>query len=124
MYIEKSSGITVSNLRFKNAPNVFHSVTGSSTNVVYTGLQLSAVEDDGAVPKNTDGFDVGSSTYVTIHNTTVVNDDDCVAFKSGSSYTTVTDITCTGSHGKLASSVQLSHTHASFCLLKVYPWAL
>ncbi|EIM81520.1 extracellular exo-polygalacturonase [Stereum hirsutum FP-91666 SS1] len=99
MYIEKSSGITVSNLRFKNAPNVFHSVTGSSTNVIYTGLQLSAVEDDGAVPKNTDGFDVGLSTFVTIHNTTVVNDDDCVAFKSGSSFTTVTDITCTGSHG-------------------------
>lgn len=123
MYIEKSSGITVSNLRFKNAPNVFHSVTGSSTNVIYTGLQLSAVEDDGAVPKNTDGFDVGSSTFVTIHNTTVVNDDDCVAFKSGSSFTTVTDITCTGSHGTLSLSHRLPHVNTLSCVLKVYPWA-
>lgn len=36
---------------------------------------------------------------MTIANTKVTNQDDCVAFKSGSNYVTVTDITCTGSHG-------------------------
>lgn len=50
-------------------------------------------------PKNTDGFDIGESTYVTIADTTVKNDDDCVAFKPSSNYVTVDTITCTGSHG-------------------------
>jgi galacturan 1,4-alpha-galacturonidase len=56
-------------------------------------------------PKNTDGFDVGASTYVTIQHTSVTNDDDCVAFKPGSTYTYVKDITCTGSHGLSVGSL-------------------
>ncbi|KAK0225623.1 extracellular exo-polygalacturonase [Armillaria fumosa] len=107
MYIDGSSDITVENLRFKNAPNVFHSVVGGSTNIIYSGLTLTAAkaEDDGADPKNTDGFDVGKSTYVEITNTTVTNQDDCVAFKPGANYVTVTDITCTGSHGLSVGSL-------------------
>ncbi|KAK7062761.1 hypothetical protein VNI00_000250 [Paramarasmius palmivorus] len=92
-------------LSFKNAPNVFHSVTDGATNVIYRGLKLNATPKDGVTPKNTDGFDVGKSTYVTISNTNVVNQDDCVAFKPGSNYVTVTDITCTGSHGLSVGSL-------------------
>lgn len=51
------------------------------------------------MPKNTDGFDVGASQFVTLRNIKVSNQDDCVAFKPGANFTTVTDITCTGSHG-------------------------
>ncbi|KAF9007284.1 putative endo-xylogalacturonan hydrolase A [Hymenopellis radicata] len=110
MYIEDgSSDITVRDLRFKNPPNVFHSVSGSSKNVLYTRLVLTAAqasdEPDGAVPKNTDGFDVGQSTYVTISDTKVSNQDDCVAFKPGSNFVTVTNITCTGSHGLSVGSL-------------------
>lgn len=104
-YITGSSSITISDLTFKNPPNVFHSVTGSSTNVVYSGLTMSAVSTSSTVAHNTDGFDVGASTYVTIKNTTVVNDDDCVAFKSGTNYCTVDTITCTGSHGLSVGSL-------------------
>ncbi|SJK97192.1 related to polygalacturonase 1 precursor [Armillaria ostoyae] len=94
-------------LRFKNAPNVFHSVVGGSTNILYSGLTLTAAkaDDDGADPKNTDGFDVGKSTYVEITNTTITNQDDCVAFKPGANYVTVTDITCKGSHGLSVGSL-------------------
>ncbi|ESK92759.1 extracellular exo-polygalacturonase [Moniliophthora roreri MCA 2997] len=105
MYISGGSNIVVENLYFKNAPNVFHSVTDGATNVIYRGLKLNATPKDGAVPKNTDGFDVGKSTYVTISNTNVVNQDDCVAFKPGCNYVTVTDITCTGSHGLSVGSL-------------------
>ncbi|EEB98324.1 hypothetical protein MPER_02191 [Moniliophthora perniciosa FA553] len=105
MYISGGSNIVVENLSFKNAPNVFHSVTDGATNVIYRGLKLNATPKDGAVPKNTDGFDVGKSTYVTISNTNVVNQDDCVAFKPGCNYVTVTDITCTGSHGLSVGSL-------------------
>jgi galacturan 1,4-alpha-galacturonidase len=48
MYIEgKSSSITISDLKFQNAPNVFHSVTGDSSNIIYSGLNLYAVAVDG-----------------------------------------------------------------------------
>ncbi|KAF8994407.1 family 28 glycoside hydrolase [Cyathus striatus] len=92
--INNSKNIAVTKLRFKNAPNVFHDVKGGSTNILY-----------GAVPKNTDGFDVGASKYVTIQNVKVTNQDDCVAFKAGADYTTVTDITCSGSHGLSVGSL-------------------
>jgi galacturan 1,4-alpha-galacturonidase len=105
MYINNSKNIKVHHLTFKNPANVFHSVTGGSSNVVYDNLIMTATPKDGAVPKNTDGFDVGTSTFVTISNTKVTNQDDCVAFKSGSSYTTVTKITCSGSHGLSVGSL-------------------
>ncbi|KAG6909344.1 hypothetical protein DXG01_000944 [Tephrocybe rancida] len=104
MYITGGSNIIVENLAFKNAPNVFHSVVGSATNVVYRGLTLKAVATDTVTPKNTDGFDVGAS-YVTISNTTIQNQDDCIAFKPGANYVTATDITCTGSHGLSVGSL-------------------
>jgi galacturan 1,4-alpha-galacturonidase len=56
-------------------------------------------------PKNTDGFDIGASTDVTISNVNVRNDDDCVAFKPGADGITVTGITCTGSHGLSVGSL-------------------
>ncbi|KAL0059800.1 hypothetical protein AAF712_013441 [Marasmius tenuissimus] len=105
MYISGGSKITVENLQFKNPPNVFHSVTDGATNVVYRGLNLNATPKDGATPKNTDGFDVGKSTTVTIANTKVTNQDDCVAFKPGCNLVTVTNITCTGSHGLSVGSL-------------------
>lgn len=98
-YVDGSSDVTVSNLVFKNAPNVFHSSTGGSSNVAYTNITLSAISNSDNEPKNTDGWDIGDSTHVTINGATVMNDDDCVAFKPGANYVEVYDITCNGSHG-------------------------
>lgn len=42
---------------------------------------------------------------MTIQTVKVSNQDDCVAFKAGSTYTTVKDITCTGSHGLSVGSL-------------------
>ncbi|KAM3064910.1 hypothetical protein ACMFMF_011526 [Clarireedia jacksonii] len=94
-----SSGITIKNLQVKNPPNVFFSVNGGSTNIVYSGLTMTARSKSDHAPKNTDGFDIGSSTYVTLKNIVVSNQDDCVAFKPGANYVTVDTISCTGSHG-------------------------
>ncbi|KAL2835991.1 pectin lyase fold/virulence factor [Aspergillus pseudoustus] len=105
LYITGGSAIEVSNLRQKNPPNVFISVKGGTTNAVFADLRLDATSKSSNPPKNTDGFDIGESTYVTISNTTVSNDDDCVAFKPGCEYLTVTDITCTGSHGLSVGSL-------------------
>ncbi|KAL7629493.1 hypothetical protein AAE478_001014 [Parahypoxylon ruwenzoriense] len=108
-YITGSKNIIIQNLRFKNAPNVFHSVTGGSSNVQYLDIKLSATSKSSNRPKNTDGWNVGASTYVTISGATVVNDDDCVALKPGANYATVTDITCTGSHGISVGSLGNKH---------------
>ena len=51
------------------------------------------------MPKNTDGFDIGESTYVTMSNIVVTNDDDCIALKPGANYVSIDTVTCTGSHG-------------------------
>ncbi|KAI9727876.1 MAG: hypothetical protein M1834_007922 [Cirrosporium novae-zelandiae] len=109
-YITKSSGITVENLYFKNAPNVFHSAVGSSTNIVYKDITLKATSKSDNDPKNTDGWDIGPASYVTITNATVTNDDDCVAFKPGANYVTVDTITCKGSHGLSVGSLGKTNT--------------
>lgn len=88
------SGITI-----KDSPS-FHVVTGgNSKNVVYSGLTLHSVSSSSNVAHNTDGFDIGPASYVTVENTKVTNDDDCVVLKPGASYVTTSGVTCIGSHG-------------------------
>lgn len=108
-YVDGSSNVAISNLVFKDAPNVFHSATGGSSNVAYTDITLSAVSTSDNAAKNTDGWDIGESTHVTINNASVVNDDDCVAFKPGANYAEVYDITCDGSHGISVGSLGSKH---------------
>jgi galacturan 1,4-alpha-galacturonidase len=103
--ITGSTGITVSNLKFKNAPNVFHSTTGSSTNIVYSAVALAAASKSTNAPKNTDGWDIGPASYVSVIDATVSNQDDCIAFKPGADHVTVDTITCTGSHGLSVGSL-------------------
>ncbi|KAF5366849.1 hypothetical protein D9758_006488 [Tetrapyrgos nigripes] len=107
--ISGGSNIVVENLLFRNPPNVFHSVNGNAKNVIYRGLIMQAIPTSTVIPKNTDGFDVGASTFVTISNVTVQNQDDCVAFKPGCNFLTVTDITCSGSHGLSVGSLGQSN---------------
>ncbi|GAW25033.1 putative endo-xylogalacturonan hydrolase A [Rosellinia necatrix] len=104
-WINGSRDVIVQNLRFKDAPNVFHSARGDSSNVRYIDIDLSAVSRSGNLPKNTDGWDIGPASHVSIAGATVANDDDCVAFKPGASDVTVTDITCAGSHGLSVGSL-------------------
>ncbi|KAF2714499.1 glycoside hydrolase family 28 protein [Pleomassaria siparia CBS 279.74] len=99
-----SKNIIVQNLLFKNAPNVFHSASSGTSNIQYIDVTLSATSESSAPAKNTDGWDV-SGSYITIQGAKVTNDDDCVAFKPGANYVTVTDITCTGSHGLSVGSL-------------------
>ncbi|CAI7579858.1 unnamed protein product [Penicillium discolor] len=99
LYITGGSNIEVSNLRQKNPPNVFNSIKGDTKTAKFLNLNMDAVSKSKNEPKNTDGFDIGASTDVTISNVHVTNDDDCVAFKPGADGVIVKGITCTGSHG-------------------------
>ncbi|KAI1116799.1 glycoside hydrolase family 28 protein [Nemania sp. NC0429] len=104
-WINGSRDVVVQNLKFKNAPNVFHSARGGSSNVQYLDVELSATSKSANLPKNTDGWDIGPASFVTVARARVTNDDDCVAFKPGARYVTVTDITCIGSHGLSVGSL-------------------
>ncbi|KAI9691612.1 MAG: hypothetical protein M1822_007683 [Bathelium mastoideum] len=105
VYTAGGSDITFGGFSMVNPPNVFHSANGGASNIVYTSLNLSAISTSKNPAHNTDGFDVGPATYVTYNNIVVLNDDDCIAFKSGASYITVDGITCTGSHGLSVGSL-------------------
>lgn len=106
IYISGGSDITISGFTLKNVPNAFFGQKGGVTNVNYASLTLTAASKSTNLPKNTDGFDIGESTYTTIKNVYVSNQDDCVAFKSGCNYVTVDGITCTGTnHGLSVGSL-------------------
>ncbi|KAJ5543918.1 endopolygalacturonase A [Penicillium frequentans] len=59
-------------------------------------------DDEGG--HNTDGFDIGESTYITITGAVVKNQDDCVAINSGENIY-FSGGTCSGGHGLSIGSV-------------------
>ncbi|TKA30620.1 hypothetical protein B0A50_02340, partial [Salinomyces thailandicus] len=57
-----------------------------------------------AAAHNTDGFDISSCNNTVVKNSTVLNQDDCVAVTSGD-HVTVSNMYCDGSHGLSIGSV-------------------
>jgi galacturan 1,4-alpha-galacturonidase len=109
IYFTNASNIIFTNLKVKDAPFWFIFVTGNSINIKFTDLIISAVTTSRNRPANTDGFDTGECTNVSISNTHVTNGDDCVSFKNGSNYIRVDNITCIGSHGLSVGSLGEKH---------------
>lgn len=74
---------SISGLNILNTPVQVFSIYSS------TGLTLSDITidnsagDSGSLAANTDAFDVGSSTSITISGANVKNQDDCLAVNSG-----------------------------------------
>lgn len=101
----------ISNLNIQNWPVHCFSITGGS------GLTLSGINLDNSAGNaandasdglpaahNSDGFDISSTTGLTLENSVVNNQDDCVAVTSGSDIT-VTGMTCIGGHGLSIGSI-------------------
>ncbi|KAH8662403.1 glycoside hydrolase family 28 protein [Xylariales sp. PMI_506] len=104
-----SSEVTVSGLTLKNPPNAFIAQK-TATSLTYSSLTMTAASKSTNLPKNTDGFDIGQSTYTTIKNVYISNQDDCIAFKSGANYVTVDTVTCAGTnHGTVVGSLGQSN---------------
>lgn len=94
-----ASNIIFTKLKLKDAPCFFLYIISSSTNIKFSNLVLSAVSTSINEPINTDGIDTSESSYITIDNVHITNNDDCVCFKNGSNYITVNNVTCVGSRG-------------------------
>ena len=74
---------TITNLHIQNTPVQAVSINGAS-GLTITGMTIdNSAGDAGALGHNTDGFDIGSSSDVTITGANVYNQDDCVAVNSG-----------------------------------------
>ncbi|PMD65878.1 glycoside hydrolase family 28 protein [Hyaloscypha bicolor E] len=101
-YAHSMKSSIISGLNFKNSPVQLMSIN-SATDLVVTNL----VMDNSAgtsLGHNTDAFDVGSSTGVTITGANIQNQDDCLAINSGTSIS-FTGGTCSGGHGLSIGSV-------------------
>jgi polygalacturonase len=86
--ITKCDGLEISGLTLDNS-------AGYASNPISSGLP--AVH-------NSDGIDLLSTSNALLTNTTVINQDDCVAVTSGSNIT-VSQMHCSGGHGLRIGSV-------------------
>ncbi|KAE9973398.1 hypothetical protein BLS_003607 [Venturia inaequalis] len=109
--ISKLDHSTITGLTIKNYP--VHGITVSNTrNLTISEILLD--NSAGSAPNerstplaaahNTDGFGLANSTMVTLTNSTVINQDDCVAITSGRKYM-VSRMVCVGGHGLAIGSV-------------------
>nr|CAM33159.2 endopolygalacturonase 5 [Botrytis cinerea] len=95
---------TIENLYFYNPPVQVMSIN-SATDLTVSGVTIDAQDGDtDSLGANTDGFDIGSSTTVTITGANVYNQDDCVAINSGTGITFSGGV-CSGGHGLSVGSV-------------------
>ncbi|KAF8297374.1 hypothetical protein DL93DRAFT_2103128 [Clavulina sp. PMI_390] len=98
---------TFTNTIVKNAPA--RSVAIGGANVVVSSVTVDNSDGD-SLGKNTDGFDVSSDGPVTIQNSKVHGQDDCLAINRGNKIT-FTGNTCTGpTHGISIGSIKSDTT--------------
>lgn len=101
----------LSDLTIKNWPVHGIDVTNSQ-NVTLERIHMdnsagdapNAISDGLAAAHNSDGFGISSSDFVTIRDTTVINQDDCWAATSGTNIT-VSRLYCQGGHGLSIGSI-------------------
>lgn len=101
-YAHSLKSSTLTGLNFLNSPVQLMSID-SATTLTVSGLTMDNSAGD-SLGHNTDAFDVGSSTGVTISGANIKNQDDCLAINSGTSIT-FTGGTCSGGHGLSIGSV-------------------
>lgn len=79
----KLTDSAITDLHIQNTPVQAVSVNGVD-GLTISGMTIDNTAGDGAGGgKNTDGFDIGSSSNVVITGANVYNQDDCVAVNSG-----------------------------------------
>ncbi|KAL5338971.1 glycoside hydrolase [Aspergillus crustosus] len=100
-YAHKLNKSNIQGLKVYNTP-----VQGFSVQADHLTITDVLIDNTAGTSKghNTDAFDIGSSTYITIDGATVYNQDDCLAINSGE-HITFTNGYCNGGHGLSIGSV-------------------
>ncbi|OJD34167.1 glycoside hydrolase family 28 protein [Diplodia corticola] len=94
---------SIKGLNVKNTPVQAFSIN-SSSGLTLDSITINNSAGDSAGGHNTDAFDVGSSDSITISNSNIQNQDDCLAINSGTNIK-FTGNTCSGGHGISIGSV-------------------
>ncbi|KAJ5863554.1 uncharacterized protein N7529_005470 [Penicillium soppii] len=102
-YAHKMVSSTISDIKIVNSPVQVFSINGA-TDLTLSDITIDNSDGDTEGGHNTDAFDVGSSTGITITGATVYNQDDCLAINSGTDIT-FTGGLCSGGHGLSIGSV-------------------
>ncbi|KAI0087365.1 pectin lyase-like protein [Irpex rosettiformis] len=76
-----------------------------SQNVTYKNISINTVSYSSSPTANSDGWDIYRSDHVTITDSWINNDDDCVSFKPNSTNIRVSNLWCNGSHGVSVGSL-------------------
>nr|Q5B508.2 RecName: Full=Endopolygalacturonase B; AltName: Full=Pectinase B; AltName: Full=Polygalacturonase B; Flags: Precursor [Aspergillus nidulans FGSC A4]ABF50868.1 endo-polygalacturonase [Aspergillus nidulans] len=97
----KLNNSKIQGLKIYNTPVQGFSIQSDHLTISDVTIDNSAGTSKG---HNTDAFDIGSSTYITIDGATVYNQDDCIAINSGE-HITFTNGYCSGGHGLSIGSV-------------------
>ncbi|KAL1949040.1 hypothetical protein VTO73DRAFT_10846 [Trametes versicolor] len=100
--VGNSSNIVVENIRQIGSPFWF---VYQSTNVTYKQINIRSQSYSSSPTANSDGWDIYRSSHVTIQDSVVINDDDCVSFKPNSTNIIVANMFCNGSHGVSVGSL-------------------
>lgn len=102
-YAHDLTDSSITNLKITNTPVQAVSINGVD-GLTVAGMTIDNSAGDSAGGHNTDCFDIGSSSGVTITGAVCKNQDDCVAINSGTDIT-FTKGTCSGGHGLSVGSV-------------------
>ncbi|WWC69721.1 uncharacterized protein I206_103664 [Kwoniella pini CBS 10737] len=97
--VGNASNVVVDDISVINSP-FWHNFVYQSTDITYSNIQIRSISsNESAEAVNSDGWDIYRSSYVTIKDSNIQNGDDCVSFKPNSTYMTVENLICNGSHG-------------------------
>ncbi|GKZ32409.1 hypothetical protein AbraIFM66950_001775 [Aspergillus brasiliensis] len=102
-YAHDLTSSTISGIYIQNSPVQVFSIDGS-TDLTLEDITIDNSDGDDEGAANTDGFDIGDSTYITITGANVYNQDDCVAVNSGENIYFSGGV-CSGGHGLSIGSV-------------------
>jgi len=114
------NGSVIRDLYIQNYPVHCFSISGSDglllENVVLNNTAGNAPNSRSgnlAAAHNTDGFDISSTNGLTLRNSTVLNQDDCVAITSGNNIT-VEEMHCDGTSLRYTYSPPKLYTDLGF----------
>ncbi|KAI0325169.1 pectin lyase-like protein [Cubamyces sp. BRFM 1775] len=96
--VGNATNVVVENIHEIGSP-FWNNFVYQSNNVTYKNINIRAVSYSSSPTANSDGWDIYRSSHVTVRDSVVNNDDDCVSFKPNSTNIVVANMWCNGSHG-------------------------
>ncbi|EGN97570.1 glycoside hydrolase family 28 protein [Serpula lacrymans var. lacrymans S7.3] len=102
--VGNASNVVIEDLTQIQSP-FWNNFVYQSTNVTYRNINISTVSYSSNPTLNSDGWDIYRSSFVTIENSTVNNDDDCVSFKPNATNILVQNMNCLAGDGMSVGSL-------------------